>query len=311
MNDSKATLYTMRWTATKIKSLTDNLKIAGLADDLIEMSSSLLGEALPEDVKPPEPPRPDVKPPEPPPPINESVPTASTKGALWYPKANILKDVKKSAKGNYANRYPQGLVVHFTAGNYDRGQKNAIDSIKSSPYFYLAMGRDGQVVQANPLNEWGYHCGDSAWIIDGKKVTGLSNRLVGLEICNPGRLELINGKYYTWFDVKRDPETKKIISLKNPIDPKDVRIIKKDDDNIQAGNYLPYSKEQEQGLIEFCLWLKLNNPEVFSFDYVLGHDEISGKKGIGYNRKNDPGGALSMNMTQFRELLKKEYAKLV
>lgn len=291
MNDSKATLYTMRWTATKIKSLTDNLKVAGLADDLIEMASGLLGETIPDEVRSPEPARPDA---------SQKPVTGAPLGAkvLWYPKANILKDVKKAAKGTYAQGYPQGLVVHFTAGQYKHGQKDAVDSIKSSPYFYLAMGRDGQVNQANPLNEWGYHCGDSAWVMDGKKATGLSNRLVGLEICNPGRLDLVDGKYYTWFDKK------------SPIDPKEVRIIKKDDDNIQAGVYLPYSKEQEQGLIEFCLWLKMNNPEVFNFDYVLGHDEISGKKGIGYNRKNDPGGALSMNMTQFRELLKTRYAQL-
>lgn len=293
MNDIKATLYTMRWSATKIKALTDDIKISNLADDLIEMSSQLLNEPIPEETRPPEPPRPDVDPK----PI-EIKPVPATK-SLWYPKANILKDVTKSAKGIYPKGYPEGLVVHFTAGQYKHGQKDAIDSIKSSPYFYLAMGTDGKVNQANPLNQWGYHCGDSAWMIDGKKVTGLSNRLVGLEICNPGRLELIDGKYYTWFDKK------------NPIDVKDVRIIKKDDDNIQAGVYVPYSKEQEKGLIEFCLWLKMNNPEVFNFDLVVGHDEISGKKGIGYNRKNDPGGALSMNMTQFRELLKKEYSKLV
>lgn len=266
------------------------------------MLSTLLQEPIPEEVKPPEPPRldPDQKPILTPTPTNKS---------LWYPNAVILKDVTKSAKGTYPKGYPEGLVVHFTAGQYKHGQKDAIDSIKSSPYFYLAMGTDGKIVQANPLSQWGYHAGESAWEIDGKKVSGVSNRFVGLEICNPGRLELINGKYYTWFDVKKDPETKKIISLKNPIEPKDVRIAKKDDDNIQAGAYLPYTKEQENGLIQFCLWLKANNPDVFNFDCVVGHDEISGKKGIGYNRKNDPGAALSMTMTQLRNLLKQQYGK--
>jgi len=291
MNTDKSILYTARWTATKIKSLSDDAKIDSLADDLIEMLSQLLQEPVPEESRPPEPPRESS---------TDSAVVDTPKGlkALWYPKAKILKDVVKSAKGNYAKNYPEGLVVHFTAGRYKEGQKNAIDSIKSSPYFYLAMGTDGQIVQANPLNQWGYHAGDSAWVIDGKKVTGLSNRLVGLEICNPGRLEKIKGEYFTWFDKK------------NPVPSKEVRYAEKDNDNIQAGFYVPYSKEQEKGLIDFCLWLKLNNPEVFSFDLVLGHDEISGKKGIGYNRKNDPGAALSMTMTDLRELLKKEYEKI-
>jgi len=62
MNDIKATLYTMRWSATKIKALTDDIKISNLADDLIEMSSQLLNEPIPEETRPPEPPRPDVDP---------------------------------------------------------------------------------------------------------------------------------------------------------------------------------------------------------------------------------------------------------
>jgi hypothetical protein len=37
---------------------------------------------------------------------------------------------------------------------------------------------------------------------------------------------------------------------------------------------------------------------------VLGHDEVSGPKGLGWRRKNDPGGALSCTMSKFREKLK-------
>jgi len=46
---------------------------------------------------------------------------------------------------------------------------------------------------------------------------------------------------------------------------------------------------------------KANNPEVFDFEYVLGHDEAADPKGIGYWRKNDPEDALSMTMNQFRK----------
>jgi len=55
--------------------------------------------------------------------------------------------------------------------------------------------------------------------------------------------------------------------------------------------------------------MKRNNPDVFELKCVLGHDEVAGKKGIGYNRKNDPGAALSMTMTEFRNKLDEEYKK--
>ena len=49
------------------------------------------------------------------------------------------------------------------------------------------------------------------------------------------------------------------------------------------------------------MWLKKNNPEIFNLEYVLGHSEISA------GRKQDPGGALSMSMVEFREKLIENY----
>lgn len=227
---------------------------------------------------------------------------------LWYPNAVVRKDIARTPKGTYENNYPVGAIVHFTAGHYSEGVKNAINTISDSPYFFCAIGTDGKFVQVNPLNEWGYHAGESSWVINGKKRSGVSNWLVGIEMNNPGMLTKKNGKFYTYWDEK----------FEKPLDSKLVRVFDKDKDNIQAGYYLPYTKEQESGLIEFLLWAKRNNPDVFSFDYVLGHDEVAGNltyadsaKGYGINRdrKNDPGGALSMTMPEFRKFLNAEYKK--
>jgi lysozyme family protein len=49
--------------------------------------------------------------------------------------------------------------------------------------------------------------------------------------------------------------------------------------------------------VKLLLWLKGNQPDVFQFEFVLGHDEVSP------GRKNDPGGALSVTLPQFRERL--------
>ena len=53
-------------------------------------------------------------------------------------------------------------------------------------------------------------------------------------------------------------------------------------------------------------YTKKNNPNIFNVDYILGHDEVAGPRGIGKSRKQDPGGALSMTMTELRELVKKK-----
>ncbi|MBC3873632.1 N-acetylmuramoyl-L-alanine amidase [Undibacterium flavidum] len=291
---SKEQLYTLRWSAMQIARLSSDSKIDALALNQIEILSQLLGESIPEEFAPSEPDRPSKQ--------SDGgqlgkklYPVGAKK--LWYPDAIMRTDLKRPAKGEYPKGYPLGAIVHFTAGQYSKGVENAINSIADSPYFFCCIGTDGKFVQANPLNQWGYHAGESAWVIEGEKRNGVSNYLVGIEITNPGRLDLHNGKYFTYWDKKKT----------RPIDPSDVRIIDKDTDNILAGAYLPYTKAQEEALIEFLLWAKANNPTVFNFDYVLGHDEVAGPKGIGRWRKNDPGGALSVTMTDFRQRLKDEY----
>ena len=66
-------------------------------------------------------------------------------------------------------------------------------------------------------------------------------------------------------------------------------------DNQKRGFYHVYTALQEKTLVDTLFWLKDQSPEVFSFNYVLGHDEVSP------NRKSDPGAALSRTMPEFRE----------
>jgi len=287
MNTDKSALHTARWYALKIKQLNTDKKIDSMCEDLIEILSGILQEPAPEQTKPPEPPR--VSPSD-----SAAVLPASGQKSLWYPKAQN-PNIPMKARGEYANKYPRGLVVHFTAGRSDKGKQSALDSVSwgaSEGYAFLCMDANGLIQQPMPLNEWGYHAGQSSWTIDNKKVTSISQYFVGLEICCAGKLEVKNDKFFSWFDAK------------TPIAPNLVRVSKAEA-NIQAGFYLKYTDAQESALIEFCLWLKINNPEVFDFDYVVGHDEISP------GRKNDPSGSLSMTMPKLRSLLKSMYASFL
>ena len=244
---------------------------------------------------------------------------------LYYPKA-IRTNSKLRTRGFYIKGYPQGAVVHSTAGrgrnreeggrrneetHLDMGRRSIKSAETKGSYCYFVIDRSGNVHQNFPLNRWGYHAGASAW--EGL-VGSVSDELVGIEIQSAGILKdryqntsqgfkhkCPEGWLAAWYsrpssgDLLFNKETECRYS--------------EDDDNIQKGWYHVYSPEQEEALTELLIWMKRNNPDVFELKCVLGHDEVAGKKGIGYNRKNDPGAALSMTMTEFRNKLDEEYKK--
>lgn len=279
-------LYTLRWLAKTIEQRSSDSKVDELAVEQIKILSLALGENVPKEYQEPD--------------VERETPKESTgvvyqigKKDLWYPKAIKRTDLKMKTNGNYRKGYPEGLVVHYTAGG-----NNPIGTLQGgigNGYMYMAMGEDGKIIQTNPLTQYGSHAGESAWVIDGVKQTSVSRFFCGVEICNFGILTKKNGKYYTYTN-KEVPANQ-------------VRHIPKNNDNQAAGYYMKYTPEQEESVFELALWLKANNPTVFSFDNVVGHDEVAGPKGIGRWRKTDPGGALSMTMSQFRDKLKSEYKK--
>ncbi len=216
---------------------------------------------------------------------------------LYYPTA--VRDLLGSMKtlGRYAQGYPRGAVVHFTAGRDD--PRNDIRHAQKNGYCYFVIGPDGTVHQNFPLDRWGSHAGASYWPILGQ---GVSQHLVGIEICNAGKLEdLGNNHYRPWYN-----EAKHLAKSGRQPDPAAdfpadrVRMVTRKH-NRQAGHYLKFSEMQEAALHTLLRWLQGNHPTVFSFDLVLGHDEVSP------GRKSDPGGALSLTMPELRERLKQSW----
>lgn len=224
-----------------------------------------------------------------------SVKPTTGKGLLWYPKAKVHSKTMKAA-GTFKHDYPVLILVHFTAGRYEKGAQNAFDSIDggiSNGYNYMCIAREGTVVQASPLNKWGYHAGESSWSkYLPKWVSGsVSDESVGIEMCNAGKLtKTTDGRYKTWFNTY--------------ISESDVRYVEEKDWGCPTGYYHKYSSEQEKALIDLCVWLIKNDPNgILNADHIVGHHEVAGKLGIGYWRKNDPGGSLSMSMSDFRKLI--------
>jgi len=225
-------------------------------------------------------------------PVNDT-PSTSGKGYLWYPKAVMHKRAMKT-RGTYSGGYPKGAVVHFTSGRYEGGLAKAKDSIDGgieNGFAFLCIGNDGSIVQAHPLDKWGYHAGESAW----KGLAGtVSDDLVGIEMNNAGKVDKISdNKFKTWFGTYLTSD--------------EVRYVTEKDYGCPTGYYHKYTPAQEETLIEFLVWLKKNDKTGnFKIDFILGHHEVAGKLGIGYFRKNDPGGSLSMSMDELRRTVKKK-----
>lgn len=215
----------------------------------------------------------------------------------WCPLAERYPLLMKT-QGKYTGGYPKGAVIHFTGGRFENGKLDAINSIKEgikNNYTYLCIARTGEIIQAHPVTEWGYHCGESSWnkVQRELQLWGTCNDdLIGIEMCNAGQLQVKNGgRFYTWYGEE--------------IPKSETRYVYEPEYGCPTGFYHKYSPRQEESLAKLLMWLKANDTtDLFSFDHVLGHCEISGKLELGYWRKSDPGGSLSMPLKHFRQYLK-------
>ena len=204
------------------------------------------------------------------------------------------------ARGSYPKNYPYGSVIHFTSGRWLGGLDKAFDTIEGgivNGFLYMCISYDGKLIQTNPLNEWGYNAGESGWSKFSKLIKGtVSDELIGIEQNCAGKVKkLKDGRYETWFNTFLTED--------------EVRYVTEKEYGCPTGYYHKLSRDQELTLTKTLLWLKANNPDVFDLDLVVAHHEVAGTLGIGYFRKDDVGGSLSMSMKDYRAYLKAEYKK--
>lgn len=228
----------------------------------------------------------------------------------------FAKDLRPSMqmreRGNYPDGYaqgPRGMIVHFNAGHSEHGQQDAIDCIAdgiAQGYTYLCLDKQGDLFQAHDIFKWGYHAGESAWHIAAKtlKLVGtVSDDLIGVEMCNAGKLTRVPGedgvtRFYPWWAFAADG------SLKYPnqdIPISEVRYVTEAKHACPTGWYQKYTDVQIQALIKLIYYM-YQFPS-FKLEFVLGHHEVAGVLGIGFWRKNDPGGSLPIPMAMFRDFL--------
>lgn len=219
----------------------------------------------------------------------------SGKRTAWVPWAVKSPGGRVMAThGTFEGGYPRGLVVHFTDGYSatDQAALNTLDGGISDGYTYLVLARDGTLYQCFPLSSWGYHAGESSFPGLG---TSLNNKTVGVECTGMGQ---VTKRSDGMWGSKEQP------AMHEYWNDGDVRTVKAEA-NRNAGTYLKFTEAQEKGLVELILWLAVNSGQGIQFiNYVVGHDEIAP------DRRDDPGGSLSMTTPQFRVLLKGLYNKI-
>lgn len=211
-------------------------------------------------------------------PVLPIIPPQDIIASINEPIFKTVKGVKYKDRGNYntPSGMFSGLTVHYTvSGNAPTG---VVNWLAEQGYGCMVMDYDGVIYipeDFDVFKSYGYHSGVSKW--NGR--SSVSDIFCGLEICCWGR---------------------------NPpasVPENEIRTVTTEQGYVVAGRYQKYTEAQEKSLINFCLWAKKNNPE-FSFDNVVGHDEIRREAGK-LGDKQDPSGSLSMTMPQLRSLLKK------
>jgi N-acetyl-anhydromuramyl-L-alanine amidase AmpD len=203
-------------------------------------------------------------------------------------------------RGEYADGYPIGAVVHNTEGYSKKGDENAEDTMKDgigNGYCYFCISSTGKVYQPAPLKNWGYHCGPTYHPTMGRS---LAQKLVGIEVCNAGLLVNTDRGWQprdfhkdypdrVWHETFADDERRDSPKVFN------VTV---------AGVYHGMTATQETALTELLLWMHQNNPHVFKLENVVGHDEVAVEgNGTELGRKQDPGASLSLYMPAFRTKL--------
>ena len=154
-------------------------------------------------------------------------------------KVPAILEVEAHVKthGKYLTHSGQakGLVVHFTAGHFNKGRVSAESTLRylaSKGLGCLVMDTSGAIYRASTqrMNDIAYHAGDSSW----RGKDGVSRYCMGMEICNAGKLTPGPEGGLSWFKFQIPKGQCRAVAKK---------------DNMVQGTYHMYTPEQEASLL--------------------------------------------------------------
>lgn len=181
--------------------------------------------------------------------------------------------VEANAYNKTAVMKPDAIIIHYTAGASGNATVKLFAAKTSKTSAHFVVSEDGTITQMVDLNRKAYHAGTSSY--NGR--SSYNNFSIGIEISNPGYLQKIDGKYYTWWEVKKDKKT---------ATPEDKVYVGKHRNAVTTMTYwYKYTDEQIKAVKELCQAIC----KAYDIKEILGHEEIAP------GRKCDPGPAFPLD----------------
>ena len=169
---------------------------------------------------------------------------------------------------------PRFLVLHYTAGRNFESSVSWFKNPAAKASAHLVLGRAGEIMQMQPLNKTCWHAGVSKW----KKISGLNNYAIGIEIDNAGILQKSEkGIWRSWFGETYPPE--------------EVLVARHRLGGDEHGWHI-YTQKQIELVCDVAVALHAQ----YKFDDILGHEDIS------WPRKTDPGPAFPLQSIKAKVL---------
>jgi N-acetyl-anhydromuramyl-L-alanine amidase AmpD len=209
-----------------------------------------------------------------------SQPTPTPEPEKPQPKPLMdLTKIKFVKSPNFAKRNDEVrcIVLHHTGSTGFSGTVSWLCDKAASASAHYVVDFDGTINQLVKLEDTSWNVGKSEWTIDGKKIVGLNNCSIGIEIMNIGILEKgVDGKFY-YEDGRNLKEWKGTTPVPAKITYPDGKVVE--------GYSAPYPEKQIQAVIDLCRALVIKYPSISRED-ILTHYQTS----IPLGRKNDPFG---------------------
>ncbi len=178
---------------------------------------------------------------------------------------------------------PDAIIIHYTAGNSGAATVRLFAAKTAQVSAHFVVHEDGKITQMVDMNKKAWHAGKSSY--NGR--SGYNSLSIGIEISNPGYLQKIDGKYYTWWEAKK---TSGRIAT-----PESMVYTGKHRNAVTKMTYWQkYTDAQLKAVKELCQAIC----KAYNIIEILGHEEILP------GQKCDPGPAFPLD-TMRNELLAK------
>ncbi|MCQ2252277.1 MAG: N-acetylmuramoyl-L-alanine amidase [Bacteroidales bacterium] len=181
--------------------------------------------------------------------------------------------VEAHAYNKTASMTPDAIIIHYTAGASGAATVKLFSAKTATTSAHFVVSEDGSITQMVDLNRKAYHAGTSSY--GGR--SSYNNFSIGIEISNPGYLQKIDGKYYTWWEAKK--ETKTATPASKVFTGKHRNAVTK------MTYWYKYTDAQIAAVKELCKTIC----KAYDIKEILGHEEVAP------GRKCDPGPAFPLD----------------